>query len=146
MISKESYKYTYYIFTFKNSYLFIQFCSHSFQPINRFEFWRNILKMTESQRVFSIPNNLSKNEQTPVHQLVLCKQKSWLHMVFFFWRWDEIENIFWDLSIFNSNELAVWENESVPFTMNQSPAKVRTKVPAKHHHPSLEQFIFCVGM
>ena len=130
----------------RNIFILFNFCSHSFEPINRFEFWRNLLKMTESQKLFSVSNDLSKNEQTPVHQLILCKQKSWLRMLFIFWRWDEIKNIFWDLSIFNSNELAVWENESVPFTMNQSPAKVRTKVPAKHHHPSLEQYIFFVGM
>ena len=56
-------------------YFFIQFCSHSFQPINRFEFWRNILKMTESQKAFSTSNNLSENDQTPVHQLVLLQTK-----------------------------------------------------------------------
>ena len=81
------------IFFFK-LYFFIQFCSHSFQPINRFEFWRNILKITESQKIFSISNNLSKNEQTHVHQLISGKHKSWPPMLFIFWRWDEIENIF----------------------------------------------------
>ena len=63
---------------------FIQFCSHSFHPINRFEFWRNFLKVTKSQKLFSISNDLHKNEQNSVHKLVLWKRKCWRIQLIFF--------------------------------------------------------------
>jgi hypothetical protein len=56
----------------RNIFILFNFCSHSFEPINRFEFWRNLLKMTESQKLFSVSTDLSKNEQNPVHQLQCC--------------------------------------------------------------------------